>query len=88
MSSVEANDVVLDPFGGSGTTFVVCEAKHRRWIGMEIDFAPEIVERLEDDEIRHHHNSDFVEGAVEAVEDVIDPALAASPSSAHSRLCL
>ncbi len=61
--TTEPNDVVLDPFGGSGTTFVVCEAKHRRWIGMEIDFAPEIVERLEDDEIRSHRNDDFVKGA-------------------------
>jgi site-specific DNA-methyltransferase (adenine-specific) len=78
--STEANDVVLDPFGGSGTTFVVCEAKHRRWIGMEIDFAPEIVERLEDHEIRHHHNSDFVEGAVPGPDILIDPALAALPS--------
>lgn len=55
-------DVVLDPFGGSGTTFVVCERKHRRWIGIEIDFAPEIVERLERDEIQVHRNLDFVEG--------------------------
>ena len=55
------DDVVLDPFGGSGTTYVVCESKHRRWIGMEIDFAPDIVERLEGDSIKAHQNSDFVE---------------------------
>jgi site-specific DNA-methyltransferase (adenine-specific) len=55
------DDVILDPFGGSGTTFVVAENKHRRWIGMEIDYSPEIVERLESDEIRSHHNSDFIE---------------------------
>ena len=36
MSTVEG-DVVLDPFGGSGTTFAVCERKNRRWIGIEID---------------------------------------------------
>jgi site-specific DNA-methyltransferase (adenine-specific) len=60
MSTVEG-DVVLDPFGGSGTTFSVCEDKKRRWIGMEIDFAPEIIERMESDEIHSHRNADYVE---------------------------
>jgi site-specific DNA-methyltransferase (adenine-specific) len=59
--STEPGDLVLDPFGGSGTTFAVCEATHRHWIGSEIDFAPEIVTRLETDDIRAHKNSDFVE---------------------------
>ncbi|HET9480757.1 MAG TPA: DNA methyltransferase, partial [Candidatus Polarisedimenticolia bacterium] len=26
---------VLDPFGGSGTTYVACEAAGRRWLGCE-----------------------------------------------------
>ena len=59
--STEPGDLVVDPFGGSGTTFVVCEAKHRHWIGAEIDFAPEIVDRLESDEIHAHQNHDYVE---------------------------
>ena len=59
--STEHGDIVLDPFGGSGTTFVVCESKHRHWIGAEIDFAEEIVHRLEGDEIRPHTNGDFIE---------------------------
>lgn len=61
MSTLEG-DLVLDPFGGSGTTFSVCENKNRRWIGIEIDFAPEIVDRLQSDEIRSHKNADFIEG--------------------------
>jgi site-specific DNA-methyltransferase (adenine-specific) len=61
MSTVPG-DLVLDPFGGSGTTFAVCEAKHRHWIGTEIDFAREIVDRLETGEIRNHKNDDFIEG--------------------------
>jgi site-specific DNA-methyltransferase (adenine-specific) len=61
MSTVPG-DVVLDPFGGSGTTFAVCETRNRRWIGVEIDFASEIVQRLEHGEIRNHENADFVEG--------------------------
>ena len=54
--------LVMDPFGGSGTTFAVCEKKGRRWIGIEIDFAPEIVERLEGGDIHDHRNDDVVEG--------------------------
>ncbi len=61
MSTVEG-DVVLDPFGGSGTTFAVCEKKNRYWIGSELDFSQQIMERLLDSEIAHHKNTDHVEG--------------------------
>lgn len=60
MSTVEG-DVVLDPFGGSGTTFAVCEKKNRYWIGSELDFVQQIKERLLDGEIAHHKNTDHVE---------------------------
>ena len=53
--------VVLDPFGGSGTTFAVCEAKHRHWLGVEIDFTNEIIDRLETGAIKAHKNGDYVE---------------------------
>jgi len=61
MSTIEGG-VVLDPFGGSGTTFAVCEKKNRYWIGSELDFAKQIKERLLDGEIAHHNNTDYVEG--------------------------
>ena len=61
-TSTLPGDLVLDPFGGSGTTYAVCEAKGRRWIGIEIDFCPQIIERLEDKTIMPHATSDFVEG--------------------------
>ena len=60
--STVPGDLVLDPFGGSGTTYVVCERKHRRWIGTEIDFAADIADRLESSEIHAHSNDDFIEG--------------------------
>lgn len=54
-------DLVLDPFGGSGTTFAVCEKHHRRWLGSEIDFAPAIVQRLRAQEVDMHRNTDSFE---------------------------
>ena len=35
LASSDAGDLVVDPFGGSGTTFAVCEETGRRWIGSE-----------------------------------------------------
>lgn len=43
----DEGDLVLDPFGGSGTTYAVSELKGRRWIGMEIGPVDGIVERLQ-----------------------------------------
>lgn len=59
--SAKEGDVVLDPFGGSGTTFDVCERFERRWIGMEIESCEAIVERLQSPEMVPHKSEDFVE---------------------------
>lgn len=59
--TTKPNDVVLDPFGGSGTTFAVCESKGRRWIWVELDFCPVIKERLELKNVEHHNNTDYIE---------------------------
>ena len=59
--STYPGDLVLDPFGGSGTTFSVCERRHRHWIGIEIEDPKVIIERLKKNHIEHHRNDDFVE---------------------------
>lgn len=39
LSSSNDDSIILDPFGGSGTTYAVAEAFKRRWIGIELDTA-------------------------------------------------
>jgi site-specific DNA-methyltransferase (adenine-specific) len=68
MSSDEG-DVIFDPFGGSGTTYVVAEIKRRRWIGVELGPVDDIVTRFEEiameadliERIRHNYNCLFTE---------------------------
>lgn len=45
--STNVGDVVFDPFGGSGTTYVVSELKGRRWIGCELGPCEDIINRFE-----------------------------------------
>lgn len=44
--SSEPGDVVLDPFGGSGTTYAVAERMHRHWLGIELGDTDPIERRL------------------------------------------
>ncbi|MCW3106938.1 MAG: yhdJ [Segetibacter sp.] len=37
LSSSLQDSLILDPFGGSGTTYAVAEAYNRKWIGSELD---------------------------------------------------
>lgn len=61
LMSTNIGDIVLDPFGGSGTTFDCCEYYNRQWIGIEIDYVEEIVTRLSGKKIQHHATYDYVE---------------------------
>lgn len=45
--STKENDLVFDPFGGSGTTYVVSEIKKRRWLGVELGECDSIISRFE-----------------------------------------
>ncbi len=58
--STEPGDLVMDPFGGSGTTYAVCEQRYRRWIGVEIGDVEPIRERL-NGSVEPHSNDDYVE---------------------------
>lgn len=45
--STNENDIVFDPFGGSGTTCMVSEVLKRKWIGVEIGSVDGIKSRFE-----------------------------------------
>lgn len=49
--SSDEGDLVCDPFGGAGTTYVVAERMHRRWVGSELGECQPIVDRLEGREV-------------------------------------
>lgn len=50
LASSDENSLVVDPFGGSGTTYIVAEAFGRKWIGGEInsEYCDIIENRLKD----------------------------------------
>jgi len=68
-ASTDEGDVIFDPFGGSGTTYVVAELKKRNWVGVEIGPVCDIVNRLKDlspereylEKIREGYNALFTE---------------------------
>ena len=59
-TSTVGGDTVLDPFGGSGTTYAVCEQRGRHWIGIELEDLTPIRERL-NGHVQHHANGDYIE---------------------------
>ena len=50
LSSSNEDSLILDPFGGSGTTYAVAEAYKRNWLGteLEVEFCMIIENRLSD----------------------------------------
>jgi site-specific DNA-methyltransferase (adenine-specific) len=62
-------DIIFDPFGGSGSTYITAELKGRKWLGVEIGPIQEIIERflnIEDDKetlikYRNGYNKLFTE---------------------------
>jgi site-specific DNA-methyltransferase (adenine-specific) len=60
--STGEGDLVLDPFGGSGTTYMAAELKGRRWLGIEIGPTDDIVRRFQDIELDRKILSDHRKG--------------------------
>ena len=62
-------DTVFDPFGGSGTTYIVSEILNRKWIGVEIGPIDSIIDRFNDinhqieyiNEIKQNKNTLFTQ---------------------------
>jgi len=52
-------DLVVDPFGGSGTTFDVCERLERNWLGCDIEDCEAAIARLSG-EVENHTYTDYV----------------------------
>ena len=78
-------ELVLDPFGGSGTTYAVCERKCRAWLGIELESVDVIFERLTAGDLHCHPTRDFVEGETTTAETTAQPALPFSFSQSRSR---
>ncbi|XQA63226.1 DNA-methyltransferase [Xanthomonas sacchari] len=57
----DEGSLVLDPFGGSGTTFAAAELLGRRWIGSELECSA-ILDRFEDLESDKAHLAQIHEG--------------------------
>ena len=53
--STNTDEIVMDPFGGSGTTYYAAEKLGRRWVGIELGDVTPIIQRLED-----YHNGEDV----------------------------
>jgi hypothetical protein len=75
------NEIVLDPFGGSGTTFAVAKKLDRRWIGLELspDYVAKIKSRLGDT-----RTGDPLDGAADPLTSA--PATPHTPKTRRHRI--
>ena len=53
LSTTNEKNLVVDPFGGTGTTYAVAEAYQRKWLGSELnkDYCDIIMSRITDQEL-------------------------------------
>lgn len=66
LASSNEGDWAIDPFRGSGTTYIVCERYNRRWLGCELDkeHCQLIKERLENP---HDFSSERIKGGEQKI---------------------
>ncbi|MBN2532276.1 MAG: MerR family transcriptional regulator [Spirochaetales bacterium] len=68
LSSSNESSIVIDPFGGSGTTYAVAEAFNRKWYGCELEtkYCEEIKNRLLNKKHikRIYHGNDQIESQI------------------------
>lgn len=87
--SSDPGSLVIDPFGGSGTTYVAAELTGRRWIGAEMDCSA-ILDRFDNlegdrahlEEIQRNKNVLFTEA------DLMRRRKAGNPLSKDYRLLM
>ena len=66
LAGSEENDIVLDPFIGSGTTAMVARDLGRHYIGCELheEYNDLIQQRVPDDKVVHNGLTDLLDGAI------------------------
>jgi len=69
--STNPGDIILDPFGGGGSTYVTAERLHRFWIGTEIGPCEPIVERFK----RDFHDQTRFKSIPEELHRIRSPSL-------------
>ena len=84
----DRGDLVLDPFGGSGTTYVVAEKLERRWSGVEhdrayIEMAIDRLERVEPCEARHAAEYRELAGAMASNREAVRNGRSAAEPTDH-----
>jgi site-specific DNA-methyltransferase (adenine-specific) len=57
--STNEGDIVFDPFGGAGTTFVTAELKNRKWLGSELGPLDSIISRFDNIKVESDYLSSY-----------------------------
>jgi site-specific DNA-methyltransferase (adenine-specific) len=52
--TTDPGDLVIDPFGGTGTTYYAAEKLQRRWLGIELGDVEPAIQRLKDHAAGEH----------------------------------
>ena len=75
--STTEDDIILDPFGGGGSTYIVAESIHRFWIGCEIGSCEPILERFK----REFPDMEYANEIPEKLQPIVEsiPTTATAP---------